>query len=187
VNLRKKINGLNKFISEEVNEKSLVTEGRKLLDTLREDWRSNRTSFSEDDVMCLQKIARLLDEVENFVYEQKDFDLISSKEEVDEVIVRLHDMLETTSELKIMTRIKKEIRELLERKTVLPSRGQTKKDKQLLRALSVLRSNSYECNKCGANMVLRDGPNLPFWGCSTFPACWGKKHLTKDELGMLPD
>ena len=81
-----------------------------------------------------------------------------------------------------MTRIKKEIRELLERKTVLPSRGQTKKDKQLLRALSVLRSNSYECNKCGANMVLRDGPNLPFWGCSTFPACWGKKHLTKDEL-----
>jgi hypothetical protein len=63
-------------------------------------------------------------------------------------------MLETTSELKIMTRIKKEIRELLERKTVLPSRGQTKKDKQLLRALSVLRSNSYECNKCGANMVL---------------------------------
>ena len=187
MNLRQKINGLDKFISEEVNEKILVTEGRKLLDTLREDWRSNRTSFSEDDLVFLQKTVRLLNEVENFIYEQKDFDLISSKEEVEEVIVRLHDILENTSELEITTRIRKEIRELLERKTVLPNRGQTKKDKQLLRALSILGSNSFDCNKCGANMVLRDGPNLPFWGCSTFPACWGKKYLTKDELSMLPD
>ena len=185
MNLRQKINGLYKFISEEVNEKTLVTEGRRLLDTLREDWRSNRTSFSEDDVVFLQKIARLLYEVENFIYEQEDFDRISSREERDEVIVRLHGILETTSELKIMARIKKEIRELLERKTFLPSRWQIKKDKQLRRALSVLRSNSPKCYKCGANMVLRDEQNLPFWGCSNLRACWGKKRLTKDELGML--
>lgn len=28
-----------------------------------------------------------------------------------------------------------------------------------------------KCPKCGAKMVLRDGKNGPFWGCSKYPEC----------------
>jgi hypothetical protein len=30
------------------------------------------------------------------------------------------------------------------------------------------------CPKCGAPMVLRDKMETPFWGCSTYPRCYGK-------------
>jgi hypothetical protein len=29
----------------------------------------------------------------------------------------------------------------------------------------------FKCYRCGAEMVLRDGKNGKFWGCSTFPKC----------------
>ena len=28
-----------------------------------------------------------------------------------------------------------------------------------------------KCPKCGAKMVLRNGKNEPFWGCSNYPEC----------------
>lgn len=181
-----KINSLKKMISSEINEELLVATGRLLISALREDWKLNQRDFSNENLTSLRKIVLLLDQIENFVYEQKDFHHISSKEEIDETIGRLHDIVEDTNRLKIAARVEKEIRELLERKNTLPSRGKTKKDAQLHKAFSILHSNKYECNKCGANMVLREGPNLFFWGCSTFPTCWGKKSLTKDELSILP-
>lgn len=39
------------------------------------------------------------------------------------------------------------------------------------------------CAKCGAPMVLRvgKGTGREFWGCSTFPKCFGKKGIAPDE------
>jgi len=34
-------------------------------------------------------------------------------------------------------------------------------------------------------MVLREGGGTFFWGCRTFPTCWGKRYLTKDELSLF--
>lgn len=182
-----KINNLNTMIFNEINEELLVSSSRQLVNALREDWKLNRRDFSDENITSLKRIVRLVDQIEDFIYEQKDFNHISSKEEINETIGRLHAIVENTNRLKVAARIEKEIRELIERKESLPSRGKTEKDAQLQRALSILQSNKYECNKCGAYMVLREGPNLFFWGCSTFPTCWGKRSLSKDELSVLPN
>ena len=39
-----------------------------------------------------------------------------------------------------------------------------------------------KCPKCGAKMVLRNGKNGPFWGCSNYPTC----RATADDDGGKP-
>ena len=187
--ISEKINYLSEFICNEIDEDSLVSNGRRLIEELRDEWKLNRLDFSDENVKSLRRITLLLDEIEDFIFEQQDFQYISSKEEIDEATGRLQYILTNTSNLKIAARINKEVRELLERRTSLPNRGATKKDEKLRRALSTLRSKIHKCNKCDKNpiMVLREGPSSFFWGCPTFPVCWGRKFLTKEELSVLPD
>ena len=105
-----KINSLETMISSEINEELLVKTGRQLISVLREDWKLNRREFSEENLISLKRIVLLLDEIEDFIYEQKDFGHISSKEQIDETIGRLYNIVENTGELRIAGRIEKEIR-----------------------------------------------------------------------------
>lgn len=43
----------------------------------------------------------------------------------------------------------------------------------------------YECGSCGAPMLIREGANGFFWGCSTFPDCWSTRPLTPSENNAL--
>ena len=38
-------------------------------------------------------------------------------------------------------------------------------------------SSGQDCPKCGAHMVRRDSRYGPFWGCSMYPGCRGKRRL----------
>ena len=40
---------------------------------------------------------------------------------------------------------------------------------------SLASSPSTTCPRCGAPMVQRNSKYGPFWGCSTFPRCWGTR------------
>jgi restriction system protein len=43
------------------------------------------------------------------------------------------------------------------------------------RGFSLASSPSTTCPRCGAPMVQRNSKYGPFWGCSTFPRCWGTR------------
>lgn len=154
---------------------------------LRSDWKSKQEEFTADDVVTLKDIGGILDAISEFIEEQEGFEYISSKEEVDEVIGRLYYITEKVDGLNVSSRVHKEIRELLERKSTLPSRASSQREFELKRAVANLDANAPACKKCGSTMVLRESNSDYFWGCSTFPKCWGKKWLTNEELRFLPD
>ena len=70
--ISEKINYLSEFIYNEINEDSLVSNGRRLIEELRDDWKLNQLDFSDENVKSLRRITGLLDEIENFICEQQD-------------------------------------------------------------------------------------------------------------------
>ena len=104
--ISEKINYLSEFICNEIDEDSLVSNGRRLIEELRDEWKLNRLDFSDENVKSLRRITLLLDEIEDFIFEQQDFQYISSKEEIDEATGRLQYILTNTSNLKIFIFIK---------------------------------------------------------------------------------
>ena len=185
--VREHIERLVGVVSDEVNENLLVEEGEKLLIELRKSWRYEKEKFSNDDIETLQKLAKRIEAVKIFIQEQEEFPYVYVKEDADEIIARLYSVVKQIDGLKVAARVHKEIRELLEKKSNLPSQDVQQRSVELSRAISALNSNAPSCKKCGSRMVLRQGNSDYFWGCSKFPRCWGKRWLTNDEFDILPD
>ena len=187
MNLEEKISEFDSLIKDEVNEKVIVEQATLIRSELRTHWKQDKNQFTELQVESLKKLSVVLEALTIFIEEQEDFTYLSTKEEVDESINRLYHVVETVDGLKVAGRVNKEIRELLEKKIQLPHEAGIRWSAKLEDALRKLRRNSPTCSKCGKNMVLRDGPYSYFWGCSTFPTCFGRKQLTKDELAEIPE
>lgn len=186
MDVQEQILKLKNLVLDEVNEKKIVEFGSKYLQELRQRWKSQQNDFSKDDINILITLGKKIEKIGVFIEEQEEFPYISTKEEIDEVIGRLHLMLEELvveepSKLKILGRVEKEIRELNERKAALPNQEL----KELKDAINKLNANAPICKKCGSNMLLREGNSCYFWGCSAFPECWGKRWLTKEERNII--
>lgn len=89
----------------------------------------------------------------------------------------------------LFQRIQKEIRGLLESRASLPTGAQHLKEKALEDARRKLDQNAPTCGHrgCASQMTIREGKGNFFWGCKTFPNCFGRKFLSKAELDMIPD
>lgn len=179
------IEQLRSLASHETNESKLLEEGKVLVEELRKSWKTHKAEFKEEDISSRQKIADQLAAVEEFTVEEEDFLYMSSVEDVDESIGRLYPLVEILDGLSVVGRIHKEIRELIERKKSLPTRVTNQNSIELLRVINKLNNNPPDCKKCDSRMVLREGSGYYFWGCSTFPTCWSRWRLKKEEGSQL--
>lgn len=185
MNIRETIENLQHFVHSELNENKLIERGSELLDSLRQCWPSQKSEFTETDIQLLQRISSSIKAVQEFSEILEDFQCLTDKEDVNETIGSLYSVVEKIEGFAITARVQKEIRELLEKRANMPSRESLESDKKLSRAISQLDSRNRACKKCGARMVIRKGNGAYFWGCSTFPSCWGKSWLTKEELNII--
>ncbi len=181
------IGRLQSLVGEELDERRIVEEGRAILESLREAWRVRRQDFSDGDVETLRGLRGIVDALAAFIEEQEEFDYLATRDDVDEVVGRLHAVMGQVGELPVAGRVRKEIRELLEKRASLPSRALDRHAAELRRAVSALNGEAPACARCGSRMVLREGPYGFFWGCTRFPECWGKERLRPQERERLPD
>lgn len=187
MNIKSTILELQSLLYEGTDESLIVRVGAQKLEHLRNHWRANKESFSEEDNSSLKQIGKRIDALKRFTEELEEFPYLATKEEIDDVLGNLYHIVDEVNELKVAGRVQKEIRELVERKPGLPSRAASDKDRAKKKAMATLQSAAPTCNKCDNIMILREGNGDYFWGCSTFPTCWGKKFLVKDERSALPD
>jgi hypothetical protein len=185
--IREAIAQLIELLSNETDEHRLVALGNEMIINLRREWKVNQDVFSNHDIEVLQKAAAQLDAVSGFLEEEDEFEYIKTIEDADEVVGRLYHLVEVLDGLAISGRIHKEIRGLIERKATLPAMGNLEKNAEVLKAIYRLNAHSPQCRKCGATMIIRQGNGEYFWGCSTFPTCWGKRWLTGEQLKQIPD
>ena len=187
ISIRKLIEELVDVVTNRIVEKSLVSYSETIFESLRQAWQTERKQFKEDDVRTLKKIRYQLCALKKFLQEQEEFSGIDTVEDAEEVITRLDSILKYLDGLAVAGRVRKEIRELNERKVTMPSESERKKSLELSIAINQLKRNAPLCRKCGNRMVLRKGEDTYFWGCSTFPQCWNTRQLKQSELDSLAD
>ena len=176
----------------EINENTLLEDGRNYLNELRDAWRDNKSEYSDEDIESLRLAASQLDAVEQFIEEEEEFEYISDRDDVDEVIARLYPLVEATSKLAVAGRIQKEIRELVQRKQEMPTKASRQRSAKIANAIRSLSADAPECpnpdHKNPIKFVLREGPpGYFFWGCPTFPQCWWKRNLSRKEQTLFDD
>jgi len=185
--IQENINELFALLNDETNEQHLLEHGGTLIESLRTTWKEQKQEFSKDNIKLLQKASSQLNAIAEFIVEQDDFKYIDTVDDADEIIGRLYDLMEITGELAVSGRIQKEISELVERKAELPSRSKKQHDIELRNAIIKLDAKAPNCKRkgCGNKMVIRQADGSYFWGCSSFPKCWGRQWLSKEELELL--
>ena len=185
--IAKKITSLLTHLEKETNEEFLLEEGQRRLNELRQLWRASKSAYSTDDVSNLKKAASQLNAVQMFCDEEEEFEYISDKDDANDVIGRLYPIVEALDSLAVAGRVQKEIRELLERMKTMPTSAAKHRSAALNQAIQRLTAKAPNCRKGHGRMVLREGNGSHFWGCSTFPKCWSKRWLTKNELAQFGD
>lgn len=190
--IRQRISELLTLVETETDENTLLKDGRNGLNELRSGWRANRSEYSVEDIESLRLATSQLDAIEQFIEEEEEFEYISDRDDADEVIARLYPLVEATSVLAIAGRIQKEIRELVERKQKMPTKASRQRSAKTAQAIRSLSASAPECrnptHENPVKMTLREGPpNVFFWGCPTFPGCWRKLRLSREEQTQFQD
>ncbi len=168
-----------------LDESEIINIGSELLQSLRLLWKDNQQNFSHEDVKILKGCALAIESLKDFTVEKEDFDFLRTKEDIDDVIEGLHDIIERLHGCAIAGKVSKEIRILISKRNTLPQSKDRDIDERLKSARLTLQSNAPTCKKCGRVMILRKGKGAYFWGCSDFPNCWGKKFLTDNEYELI--
>ena len=132
-------------------------------------------SAAETLTDTLNSLKRVLGAAQELTDALEDSKYFRDKSDVDDAILRLMEYHDLPSESTLAKRIKKEVREFNEMKSHLPGRSERKRDKGLRKAIARLEASAPSCTlrNCGSKMTIREGNGEFFWGCSTFPTCWG--------------
>ncbi|MGV7235818.1 MAG: topoisomerase DNA-binding C4 zinc finger domain-containing protein [Nitrosomonadaceae bacterium] len=168
-----------------IDEKKLMSTlklGLHKIDTELKGLHSNITDELQEQV---SELRRAYKGIETFIFILEDVENIRSADEASEYSSELWNILEYFSGAEIEKRFKKEIRELAEKEKALPVEQKVKQTAEINHKIAILNSSAPDCRKCGSSMVLREGNGDYFWGCSTFPKCFSRKRLKKEEREML--
>ena len=180
----KSLNELKTLIYKSLNLEEILAYGNEHLPNL-EISAIKSMNYSETDKTLLFDLSNKFKAIKMFSEELEDIKYMQYKEEFEESIGKFYEIIETLGGLEIIKIIQKEIRELVIKTDSSISSSSAKKSKTLSDGINRLNTNRPICIKCNNKMVLREGNFVPFWGCSTFPDCWGKKWLNNEELEIL--
>ena len=179
---------ISKVFEEEVNENimldkvsekfSLVKHYMKNADIKHAGVHTDKYDSIESKYQALNEFIFILDDIQDII----------DIEDSNNCIIELRNLTKVLDDIPLRKRIDKEIRSLAESQESLPSRQHFSYRTNLNKAISTLERNAPNCSLCGSRMVIRSSnDNFHFWGCSTFPICFGKRGLTREQLKLIPD
>ncbi|HBR17573.1 MAG TPA: hypothetical protein DD725_08215 [Deltaproteobacteria bacterium] len=160
---------LLQLIENEISETRIIEVGSHLFDKTQQ-----ALIKIEATLNAVAAFSDLLSEIEN----------ICTSEDAKDMIEKLRHLAELLQGFPVQKRIKKEIRQIEENISSLPSLKEIDKLTKLNHAICTLDINAPICKRCGSNMVIQKGAPH-FWRCEKFPMCWNKKRLTKTELDII--
>jgi hypothetical protein len=123
--------------------------------------------------------------LEEFKLLLEDMNDVRTREHANELLWQLEEVAERLGGWEVERRVRKEMRELIERRTSLPSEEIVVEANKAHRAYSRLLAIAPSCRKCGRPMLPQPGPSFSFWGCSTFPECWSRRWFGRTEFDIL--
>jgi len=182
------LSGLYEQLMNEINEERLKLYIDDALPVFKFFYRQDSSRFSEEHIALLRNAGECQNALSEFieVCEEITSIPIRVREEARELMDRLHELSGGFRDYAIRRRVEKEYRELQERYSSLPSKGIAVIEAERNKRITRLNIEAPSCGKCGEPMLLRTSRSgAAWWGCSTFPKCYGRSWLTKKQRRSL--
>ncbi|MEZ9631042.1 HRDC domain-containing protein [Vibrio breoganii] len=122
-----------------------------------------------------------LEILEDYLFEKKNLVSLKSQLQLEHAIEHFFECKEFFDSEYLSNHFDTSIREARELMVSSLSVGE---EHEQLRVKRIERQ-ALECKKCGSKMTLRDSKVGYFWGCSSFPKCYSKGPLTKEQNLIL--
>ena len=148
-----------------------------VLTKLREAYRLDRNGFDAATIAELRTASSTVELVREFLLLLEDAQTIRTKADAAEYIARFELIATGFGECEFSLRALKEMRELLERYGSLPDEEALERQR--------LVSRPPACPRCSLALTLRVGSRGLFWGCRSFPRCFGTLNLTPEQARLL--
>ena len=167
------------------NEHELRRELSLHLRELRRLYKIDKQPFSEDDIEFLREAGVVLEALEELTEVLEGIESLPDVLHAADALEDLDRIARAIGPLPVQQRVLREMRALRER---FPRIDDSTLKQQERRSQSILRleRDAPPC-PCGARAVLRESRLGFFWGCSTFPECWKKRPLKRQEAEALGD
>ncbi|MHB1215921.1 MAG: topoisomerase DNA-binding C4 zinc finger domain-containing protein [Thiobacillus sp.] len=168
------------------------TDERKLLELideslslLRSRYRQFKAEFTDESIQFLKSLTVVRDVLREFIEAVEDKAWVHSRDDAQELACTFGELGERLTPHFVAKRAAKETRELLATAQSLPFAAVNVGQNDFRRRISQLEAAGKKCQKCGSKLALRESQHGYFWGCSTFPQCFGRQRLSREESQLL--
>lgn len=182
--VRQAIDDLRSSLNLILSEDELLGRIDVQLPALRQSFPSNRSSFSPSDIEFLKSLAGISDHLRAFIELREELPSVTSLQEYTDLRRRLVRIKGSLAHFPVGKRIAKEIRELNERLPVIRDQDKVRLQSRIDVRIRDLEQNPRRCPRHHP-MVIREGTQGYFWGCSRYPSCSATAQLTPRENGLL--
>ncbi len=153
---------------------------------LRDAYHSNREQFSDKQVEFLKRVRESTAHLRRFIDLREELTGLIGLDEYNQGMEELELLSTKLADTAVSKRVKKEIRQLIERRHEVTEFEESKENSRLTNRILVLEENADYCPRGKTHRLqIRQGKNRFFWGCNAFPSCWYTRPLTRDELARL--
>lgn len=115
----------------------------------------------------------------------EDIEDMRTKEEAQDLLRRLEETKVALQGFAVCARVEREYRHLLEALPRLPSGGTDPYGMKLNQKKNQLNRRAPACPACGERMMVASSQENAWWVCSTFPMCFEKQWMTRDDKEYL--
>ena len=109
---------------------------------------------------------------------------VDSLREYTEIVSRLTEIKDALRAHAVAKRVRKELRELNERLPAIRENDEAQRKCRINARIQNLEQTARHCRRHHP-MVIREGQDGYFWGCSRYPFCHATGQLTAEESDLL--
>lgn len=180
------VEAIRAVLADTGNEEQACSSIEARLAMLRRAYLTNRTEFSEEQISFLKTVRFICSRLTRFIELQEELSDRIDLEEYNSAMRELKAMNEELRDFGVVRRVRKEIRQLVERRSEVLQQEEMRRGARLTDEILKLEENAGPCPKCKSDRLeIKQGKNGCFWGCRAFPCCWYARPLTAAELTHL--
>jgi hypothetical protein len=182
--VRKAIDDLRFSLETIISEDELHRVITDRLSALRQCFPSHRLLFAPTDIDFLKSLTPVSNHLRAFIELKEELASVDSLREYTEIVGRLTQIKDALHPVAVAKRVRKEIRELNERLPAIRENDEAQRKCRLNARIQDLEQTPRRCRRHHP-MVIREGQDGYFWGCSRYPFCRATIQLTAEESDLL--
>ena len=169
--LESMVAAVRSILTDAANEERAYRLMKAWLVILRDKYHSNPKQFSEEQLEFLKRVRSMMLALQRFMILLEELDDSIDLDEYNQAVQELRLIGEAVGDAAVSRRVRKEIRQLIERRGEVLQYEKSRENARLTDQILKLEETAAPCpwNE-HHRLQIRQGKNGYFWGCSEFPS-----------------